>query len=97
MDLLEKVILPLIVLFGFGLTSYILKTYLTRIEKKVDALEVREADCRDELPIRYCMRDWVEAQFTEVKEDIANLFSRTKDLEKDVAYAKGLRNGNLGD
>ncbi len=80
--MIERIVVGVIMMFGFSFTLWLIKRSLSRIEKMVGIIEEKRQSCREELPVKYAEKDSVE-----------RLWKRTDDHEKDIEYAKGLRNG----
>ena len=67
---------------GFGLTIWIIKKSLTRIEAQMDRIAKNYHACREELPRLYADKD-----------GLSELWKRTDKHAEEIAHAKGLRNG----
>lgn len=84
--MLERIIIGLVMTGGFGLTIYLMKRWLTRVEAKLDEQDKRYYDCREQLPKQYACK-------MKTQEEISKLWVRTDAHEKAISYTKGLRNG----
>lgn len=84
---IERTITWMLTIGGFGMTIFLMRRWLARIEHKQDQQEKQYHACREELPKRFSSREKTECEF-------ARLWERSDRLADDVAYAKGLRNGS---
>ncbi len=83
--MIERIVTGLIMMVGFSFTLYMIKKWLTRLEKAVGAIERKHLACREGLPDRFDKKA--------DKESVDKLWTRTDEHEKNIEYAKGLRNG----
>ena len=67
---------------GFGLTIWLIKRSLTKMDTKLDQIAQNYHACREELPRLYADRDTV-----------SELWKRTNKHAEKIAHAEGLRNG----
>jgi len=81
----ERVLTWLLTAGGFGLTIWLIKRQLCRMETTLDKQEQNYHACREELPDRFAAKE-------ETKGNITRLWERTDKHAEDIAHAQGLRN-----
>jgi hypothetical protein len=82
----DKIITWLLTAGGYGITLFLIRRWIVQLEKTVERYIRGHQECRETLPLRFVSRQ-------DNKGDHDKIWIKLDSLEKDVSYAKGLRNG----
>ncbi len=83
---MEDVVTWFVTVFGYGMTLYLIKRWINKIDIKLDRYEEKRQECRESVPLRFADR-------RENDEEHENFSAVIGALERETAYSKGIRNG----